>query len=376
LPDVILRKIFSYLDPMDFANCAMVNQGWKIAVDFNASASELNLSKIANRATDKSLICLLKRRKATLRKINLANCSLLTETGLQALLPCHNLQVINFAHCRNLTDEIVGDLIQASPSLLKLDLSNTFVSDVSILQLVMYSCKLSQLSIAYCSNITDIGLSFFKGSRLASIVDYIDLSGCSNVTSCGLIDFVKSMRGAHTWILSDLPQLSNEALRIITSKANLKSLEVRRGKTPKKYSTIEKQIEKFKNEKSEIAKDLSFIDVKSDNLESLSIYGDHTTQWIELNSDKLTKLVIVNCPYNITTRGIEALLDNSRGIRKLELSKPKPSTLELIQNRCPYLHTLKLSKCSKISETDLYELREKCPQLRHLEIRTGVLVSK
>ncbi|VDO01521.1 unnamed protein product [Rodentolepis nana] len=49
LPDRILRMIFSYLVPVDYVSCAMVNQAWKIAVDFNASASELDLSKIANR---------------------------------------------------------------------------------------------------------------------------------------------------------------------------------------------------------------------------------------------------------------------------------------------------------------------------------------
>ncbi|KAM3187477.1 hypothetical protein ACTXT7_002266 [Hymenolepis weldensis] len=311
LPDVILRKIFSYLDPMDFANCAMVNQGWKIAVDFSASASELDLSKIAN---------------------------------------------------RSLTDGIVGDLIRASPSLLKLDLSNTFVSDISILQLVMYSRKLSQLSIAYCSNITDIGLSFFKGSKLASIVDYIDLSGCSNVTSCGLIDFVKSMKGAHTWILSDLPQLSNEALRIITSKANLKCFEFRRGKTPKKYPAIEKQVEKCKDEKSEIAKDSSFIDVKSDNLESLSIYGDHTTQSIRLNSDKLTKLAIVNCPHmnHIMLQGIT----ESTTLRCINLSHcysltDKSILIILESNYLNSIQELYLAYCCYVTDEAIGPLLQK-----------------
>nr|CDS28946.1 adenylate kinase [Hymenolepis microstoma] len=297
LPDLILRKIFSYLNPVDFASCAMVNQAWKIAVDFNASASELDLSKIANRATDKALMCLLKRREVTLRKVNLANCSLLTDKGLQALLSCSNLQAIHFPHCKNLTDGFVGSLIQACPSLLKLDLSNTFVSDKSILQLVIYSHKLSWLSIAHCPNITDIGLSFFKGSELSSIVEYINLSGCANITSCGLIDFMESMKNAHTWILKDLPQLSKEALGILSSKANLRSLEVRRGKVPKKYSAIEKQINKFKTEESEVTNAHSVINIKSANLERLCIYGDHTTASIELNSDKLTKLEIVNSPY-------------------------------------------------------------------------------
>ncbi|KAM7535319.1 hypothetical protein Aperf_G00000098326 [Anoplocephala perfoliata] len=428
LPDLALRKVFSYLDPVDFANCAMVNQNWKVAVDLNAAASELDLSKVSSRATDKLLASLLTRRKATLRKISLENCSLLTEIGLLDLLLCNNLQVVKFAHCLHLTDGIIGGLLHACPTLVELDLSNTLITDKSLLQLVMHSIKLAWLSLAYCSNITDIGLEFFKGSRLASSVEFINLSGCSNVTTCGLVDCVKSMKGTHQkWVLNELPQITQEALEALTSKTNLKSLNYRRRKTPTKLSPIEMQFGRFKNEEEKeeamTRKERFRTRIRAAvDLETLCIYGDERIESLELGaSENLIKLAIVNCPfvddgflrgimkltslrcinlshsywltdealrtigdsnyvdrmeelylaycYQLKDNGIGPLLQKS--IQKLEFDKPKTSTLEVIQNRCPYLRVLKLSKCSKITEADLKVLCEKCPQIRHLEVNSN-----
>uniref|UniRef100_A0A5K3F1I1 F-box/LRR-repeat protein 14 n=1 Tax=Mesocestoides corti TaxID=53468 RepID=A0A5K3F1I1_MESCO len=111
------RDRFAELPEFIQTKCAFVNQAWKVAVDHNAAASELNLSKISRRSDDALLIRLLRLRKAKIRKVCLPNCHLITALGLSAL--------------------------------------------------------------AYCLGVTDIGLRFFEGSQSASSLQYVDVSGCS-----------------------------------------------------------------------------------------------------------------------------------------------------------------------------------------------------
>ncbi|CDI98447.1 f box and leucine rich repeat protein [Echinococcus multilocularis] len=207
LPDRIQRMIFSHLTPIDFARCALVNQAWKVAVDLNAAAVDLDLSEIPNRATNALILKLLHQRRKKVRKINLANCSLLTSSGLAALTLCSNLQVVNLDNCSNVTDEIVGSLLCGCPTLIKLGLSRTPISDKSLSNLTQMA-SLFYLSLEGCSTLTDEALIGVRNCRNLCWINIsrtclgdtalercanlprlasINLSGCQHVSDRGLI---------------------------------------------------------------------------------------------------------------------------------------------------------------------------------------------
>lgn len=105
------------------------------------------------------------------------------------------------------------------------------------------------------------------------------------------------MKGAQKWVLNELTQITQEVLKTITSKTNLKSLEYGKRKTPTKLSAIERQSARYKNENSALPKKYSFIQIRAVELESLCVYGDDAIGSLELDSESLIKLVIFDCPF-------------------------------------------------------------------------------
>ncbi|EUB63330.1 Putative adenylate kinase-like protein C9orf98 [Echinococcus granulosus] len=300
LPDRIQRMIFSHLTPIDFARCALVNQAWKVAVDLNAAAVDLDLSEIPNRATNALMLKLLHQRRKKVRKINLANCSLLTSSGLAALTLCANLQVVNLDNCSNVT-----------------------------------------------------------------------------VTSLGLITFAQAMGGIRRWILNNLPQLNDKVLETIGSRTALESLECRHSTTPTKHSVIQKQIAYFEKndlQMKRVTSEGGTIKISSSKLKSLCIHGDN---WLmdfgfrRLYPEKLTKLVVVNCP-NVEDQIIGRLvkLENLRCLNLSHCYRLTDRCAALIcgSSYASRLQELYLAYCYKLTDSGISPLIQKMASLFYLSL--------
>ncbi|BHF73098.1 Dynein regulatory complex subunit 6 [Sparganum proliferum] len=204
-------QIFSYLTPIEFARCSLVCRSWKVAVDTNAASGHLDLSKFSHRIQDWLLWKLARMGNVRLRHINLLGCNLLTPDGFYSLSKCKNVQDVCLSKCAGVTDSVVSRLICQWPMLLKLDLSFTPITDAALNQIARHACNLSNLSLAHCLLITDVGTSFFLNAPASVHLHSLNLTGCSGLTENGLVSLVRALPQLRRWTLGDT-SLFNEGV--------------------------------------------------------------------------------------------------------------------------------------------------------------------
>ncbi|KAL7060030.1 hypothetical protein AAHC03_010097 [Spirometra sp. Aus1] len=95
--------------------------------------------------------------------------------------------------------------------LLKLDLSFTPITDASLNQIARHACNLTNLSLAHCLLITDVGTSFFLNAPASVHLHSLNLTGCLGLTEDGLVSLVRALPQLRRWNLGDTP-LFNEGM--------------------------------------------------------------------------------------------------------------------------------------------------------------------
>ena len=251
-----------------------------------------------------------------LRHIHIVDCLRLYDTGLK---PCANLRLItvcNFTDCIRLTDRGIKHIL-TSPSafrLQELSLTNCIrVGDQTVQKIVSNCPNLTYLSIAYCENITDVGLIMLAHHPK---LHTLDISGCS-IDDHG----VGSLRQAQ-----NLVSLSMAECNLVTDIG------------------IER-MSKVENVKS---LDLSFCSNLSDYGMKMLIYERKC----------LTSLNIGGCKL-ITNGTLSSIASVCDYLLKLNISENKNITdkgIRLIRNGCKKLNYLNVSYCSKLSYEGIAKL--------------------
>ncbi|CAF3406049.1 unnamed protein product [Rotaria socialis] len=142
-----------------------------------------------------------------LRVLNLADCLLITDSGIKALTdgPCTaRLRELNLTNCMRLSDSSMTnlsrrckrlayvklchldqisenglELIGQMDQLISIDITGTQTSDTS-LKSIGNSNNLRSVTLSYCRQITDLGLTKFATS--CTSIEYLNLSFCAQLT--------------------------------------------------------------------------------------------------------------------------------------------------------------------------------------------------
>ncbi|GAA48326.1 F-box/LRR-repeat protein 13 [Clonorchis sinensis] len=216
-PELLRMKIFEYLNPFDVGHSAQVSHNWMSIAERSYSNYRLDLSSLRNRIQDKILAKILKKRRVYLRYINLSGCDLLTQAGFRFLGTCVHLQDVNLSCCNQLTDEAVMHLMWECRDTVKLDLSHTPVTDSAVRYLATAPNVLEHLILANCVKLSSACRAYLKESAGFRALIYLDLSGCVQLESDALMEIFSSFPNVRHWILNNLPQISNEALKVLGS---------------------------------------------------------------------------------------------------------------------------------------------------------------
>ncbi|TGZ63621.1 hypothetical protein CRM22_006826 [Opisthorchis felineus] len=216
-PEFLRVKIFEYLNPFDVGRSAQVSHNWMSIAERSYSNHRLDLSSLRTRIHDKILAKILKKRRVYLRYINLSGCDLVTQAGFRFLGTCVHLQDVNLSCCNQLTDEAVMHLIWECRDIVKLDLSQTPVTDSAVRYLSTASNVLEHLILANCVKVSSACRVYLKETAGFRTLIYLDLSGCIQLESDALMEIFSSLPNVRHWILNNLPQISSEALKILGS---------------------------------------------------------------------------------------------------------------------------------------------------------------
>jgi len=117
-----------------------------------------------------------------IQELSLTNCIRVGDKSIQKLVNCcQNLAYLSIAYCENVTDVGIA-MLATHPTLKMLDVSGCSITDYGAGYL-RQSQKLEYLSMAECNLITDIGIE-----RMASLenLKYLDISYCTNISDYGM----------------------------------------------------------------------------------------------------------------------------------------------------------------------------------------------
>ncbi|CAF4253152.1 unnamed protein product, partial [Rotaria magnacalcarata] len=116
---------------------------------------------------------------ARLRELNLTNCMRLSDSSMTNLARrCKRLAYIKLCHLDQISEnglELIGQMDQ----LISIDITGTQTSDTS-LKSIGNSNNLRSVTLSYCRQITDLGLTKFATS--CTSIEYLNLSFCAQLT--------------------------------------------------------------------------------------------------------------------------------------------------------------------------------------------------
>jgi len=228
-----------------------------------------------------------------LRVLNMADCLLISDTGIKALTegPCTGrLRELNLTNCMRISDgsimnlskrckrlaylklcyldqinesglELIGQIEQ----LILIDLTGTQISDTS-LKTLGNSGHLRSVTLASCRKITDLGLTKFATS--CTSLEYLNLSFCTQLTDNAIRSMAFCCKYLTTLNICSCSLLTDMSLQYLSG----------------------------------VCKYLYEIDISY-----CQLITDKGVKYLRRNSNYLKRIILIECP-NITRSAIDKLL--------------------------------------------------------------------
>jgi F-box/leucine-rich repeat protein 13 len=228
-----------------------------------------------------------------LRVLNMADCLLISDTGIKALTdgPCAaRLRELNLTNCMRISDgsimnlsrrckrlaylklcyldqinesglELIGQIEQ----LILIDLTGTLISDTS-LKTLGNSGHLRSVTLASCRHISDLGLTKFATS--CTSLEYLNLSFCTQLTDNAIRSMAFCCKYLTTLNICSCSLLTDMSLQYLSG----------------------------------VCKYLYEIDISY-----CQLITDKGVKYLRRNSHYLKRIILIECP-NITRQAIDKLL--------------------------------------------------------------------
>lgn len=251
-----LLNIFSYMTPLDLAQCALVCRAWSnISSDpslwkrMDVSGKRLTGACLMNIVRKQPLVLILDwtavaKRQLTwlvvrlpqMRELSLQGCSWLGASALRTCT-CPPLTSLDLSFVTGLNDASLRDLLSPPPDsrpglvdtksrlryLQTLKLAGCDLSDVSLRYVVQNLPKLSSLDMSSCPRLTDAGVAQLGTPPAPTIntLTVLDLAGCRLLTETSL-EYLSRCNSLERIDLRHINQISPEAVETFaTSRKGL-----------------------------------------------------------------------------------------------------------------------------------------------------------
>lgn len=256
---------------------------------------------------------------------------------------CVNLKQLKLINSR-MTPDCLKELLRSFPLLEELYLHNCGIRDLSIKSL-QYLTQLESLTLSGNSDLT--------GKFMNSLVKLkvLDLYGCTNIQTSNLVEICRSRPNLKSLDIRHCEQLSPIFFDTMVEHCQqLEILKMSNPDFPYEHVTLLprlKHIELLLHSVSHTQIFLKLVENKSQQLETLKIYGKNSIKPQEINFiSQLEKLKSLYCINN------QAINDNA--LRKL--------------GQLEQLEELVIKHSGNITNKALIELLRRCKHLRHLNI--------
>lgn len=169
------------LEGFDFTNCVLLGNSSLEYMNRLSSIRALNLA-CCSQITDKGLAG-LQHALPRIERLSLEDVHQLTDDGMQFIVQhCTKLIHLNLNGCHQVTVVPVLQIVRNNRFLTHLQLSKVVLIDDGLVDLsnLLQHLKLVELNISYCSAITDIGVTAI--AETCSSVRILNLSGLNRVT--------------------------------------------------------------------------------------------------------------------------------------------------------------------------------------------------
>ncbi|XP_033124856.1 dynein regulatory complex subunit 6-like [Anneissia japonica] len=132
LPRKVAVKIFSYLNLSDLSQCSLVCRSWNTIIGTSSLWSQVDMSAVKTRVTDRTVGLLLQKCRPYLLHLNLRGCNRLQKASFIAISRCKNLQDLNLSECSGVNDGIMREITEGCHILLYLNISYTNITDATL----------------------------------------------------------------------------------------------------------------------------------------------------------------------------------------------------------------------------------------------------
>lgn len=275
--------------------------------------------------TDNGVAALMELRN--LRHVHIVDCLRVYDNGLKPCISMRTLIVANFTDCVRLTDGGIRHILD-SPSALyirELSLTNCIrVGDQSVQKIVNNCHGLLYLSIAYCENVTDIGIAMLARHNMLTM---LDISGCS-VSDYGASSLRQSPNIVYL-SMAECNLLTDIGIERMSKLENLKYLDISYCTNISDYGMKMLIYEK---------KCLTYL-----NIAGCKLITNNTLSSIASVCDYLLKLNVSEIR-NISDKGIRFIRTGCKNLKYLNVSYCTKlnygSIAKLILNGCKVVHTM------------------------------------
>lgn len=159
-----------------------------------------------------------------LKQIHISDCLKVFDNGMKPCADLRLVRVINFSDCVRLTDNGLKYILEgpSAPNITELSLSNCIrIGDQSIQRIVQHCKSLICLSLAYCENVTDVGVSMISHHPKLTM---LDISGCSiNDYGAGAL---RASPNIQYVTMSECNLVTDHGLERLAKLENLKCLDI------------------------------------------------------------------------------------------------------------------------------------------------------
>jgi Leucine Rich repeat len=185
LAEFIPKYAHAHIDHVNLSGCTLITDtGLQALAQHCTGLTKLYLAG-CRLITDTGLQALAQHCTG-LKELYLAGCRLITDTGLQALAQhCTGLKELNLAGCRLITDVGLQALAQHCTGLTELYLAEcSLITNAGLQALAQHCTGLTELDVEECDQITDAGLQAL--AQRCTGLTKLDLDGCDLITNAGL----------------------------------------------------------------------------------------------------------------------------------------------------------------------------------------------
>lgn len=262
-----------------------------------------------------------------LKHVHIVDCLRVYDTALKPCVASRTLTVVNLTDCVRLTDAGIKHIFEspAARFIQELSLTNCIrVGDKSIQKIVSLCTTLAYLSMAYCENVTDVGIAMLATHPTLTM---LDISGCS-ITDYGA-GYLRQSHRLQYLSMAECNLMTDIGIERMASLENLKYLDISYCTNVSDYGM------KMLIYENKCLTHLNFGGCKLITNATLTSIASVCVYLIKLNISEIK---------NITDKGIRNLRVGCKSLKYLNVSYcPKLNygcISKLIQRGCTVVHTM------------------------------------